>query len=490
MMNTRKLFSRLSCFASGALATCCSLAATPDKPCRPGCVDASTRLECDDSGAPRAVPCPESEEACAEPVCERGHCGFRPAVGAQCGPDGLARCNSGYACLGPALQLTALGQHTCAVADDGKVWCWGDNQGGELGDETMQDRGNPVLVHGLPGRAIGISAGYVHTCALLEGGQAYCWGLNNTGQSDPTSQSVVVSAPKLVKSDVSFTALAAGFGHTCGLTAEGKVYCWGDTSQGQCGVAPLDGFQVPPTEIPGLDHVVSIDTVKNHTCAVRSAEPTLFCWGSNDYLPSGATSAILTHKLGPAAGMQAYSATPVPVDLGARVVDVGMGFESTYAVTEDGSVYAWGYNKRVQLGVETTDVVVPDPTIVMTAPGIPLAGAREVLRSDGSDQCAFVEGLDASGYACWGADDDGELGFGQPGDSQYAKPVKVLPASAFGMVHGENHACAAVSNEDRVDVVCYGKAVLAGIGSSEHDRDLRTATPVVWDPAALTPAPK
>jgi alpha-tubulin suppressor-like RCC1 family protein len=389
------------------------------------------------------------------------------------------------------LQLAALGQHTCVADDEGKVWCWGANQGGESGDDSMQDRPNPTPVRGLPGPAIGITAGYGHTCALLEGGQAYCWGINFSGQSDPSSTTPVISPPVLVNADVSFTALTAGIGHTCGLTESGKVYCWGNSSVGQCGVVPTDGSPVPPSEIPGLDQVVSIDTVRGHTCAVRSTDPTLVCWGENDYPPQMNAPIIATHQLGPAGGMQAYSATPVTVDLGARVVDVGMGYASTYAVTEDGSLYAWGYNGRGQVGSGTTDEVVSTPTIVMTAPETPLTGVREVLRSDGSDQCAFVEGPKSSSYFCWGGDDDGEVGLiDGPGTFRYATPVKALPPSASKMVHGENHACAVVSNDDGVEIVCYGNAARSGSGSTNPDRDVRIATPVVWDPAAFTPTPK
>src|SRR4051794_17773186 len=105
---------------------CGPLAGVAEKPCRPGCVDGATRLVCDD-GLPRAEACPTSDEPCAAALCEAGTCTFRPRVGEPCGPKGLARCNEGYACLGPDVKLTALKRHTCALADDGKIWCWGDN---------------------------------------------------------------------------------------------------------------------------------------------------------------------------------------------------------------------------------------------------------------------------------------------------------------------------------------------------------------------------
>ena len=126
---------------------CAPLARIQKKPCQPGCVDETTRLECTENGA-LAVSCPDSSEPCAASACQKGACIFRPAVGAACGPSGLARCNEGYACLGPDLQISAMMRHTCLLADDRKIWCWGENGFSQLGDGTVTDRGTPVLVRG------------------------------------------------------------------------------------------------------------------------------------------------------------------------------------------------------------------------------------------------------------------------------------------------------------------------------------------------------
>jgi len=218
----------------------------------------------------------------------------------------------------------------------------------------------------------------------------------------------------------------------------------------------------------------------------------MVCWGSNEYPPGHDEPILATHQLGPAADGKSYSATPVPVDLGARVVDVGMTYASTYAVTEDGSLYAWGYNNRGQIGVGVKDKVISTPTIVTTDDGAPLAGVKEVGRSDGSDQCALVEGISPSNYACWGGDDDGELGLGD-GPQEYWSATPVPDErlhAASKMVHGENHACAVVSGDDGVDIVCFGNAQYSGTGSDNHELDIRVAKSVEWDPALSTPSPK
>jgi hypothetical protein len=483
----RSLCRALPCCLFTAVAitpSCAQTSGIEAKPCRPGCVDSVTRLECDANGRPRAIPCPESDQACAAPVCRQGSCGYRPATGAPCGADGSAQCNAGYACLGPLLKLTAIRQHTCAVADDGMVWCWGNNDRGELGDGTAESRGNPTPVRGLPGRAIDASAGYAHTCALLEDGSAYCWGDNTGGQIDSGSIEERIFEPTRSPSTVPFVTISAGQAHTCATTAEGEVYCWGNTSGGQCGVDPKDAFAVGPTKIPGLDRVTKLVTVKNHICAVRTSDPTLVCWGSNQYIENGGD---IIGKLGPSAAKLDYSAVPIPVDLGARVVDVGMGFESTYATTENGLTYAWGYNGRGQLGLDTTEDSVLSPTPVLTAPGTPLRGARELGRSDGSDLCAEMSDTSlGSKYVCWGGDDYGELGFGVARmSSRYARATTVLPLSAGNLVRGENHACFQATDESGVDVWCYGIGNLVGNGTASPDVTQALPARVSWDPASF-----
>jgi alpha-tubulin suppressor-like RCC1 family protein len=367
------------------------------------------------------------------------------------------------------------------VTDDGKIWCWGNNQRGELGDGTTEDRGRPVPVRGLPGRAIEASAGYAHTCALMEDGTVYCWGDNTGGQIDPQTTADPTLQPTLIATSAKFVTIVAGQGHTCGTTADGKVYCWGNTLAGQCGADP-SAFAVGPTEIPGLDQVTKVQTVKNHLCAVRASEPSMVCWGSNQYLEKGG---YIVHKLGPAADALNYSATPVPVDLGKRVVDVGMGFESTYATTEDGMTYSWGYNGRGQLGLETMDEIVPTPSQVLVGPNEPLSGAKELIRSDGSDLCAEMSDTNLGAkYVCWGGDDYGELGFGvQKMSSQYVRATAVVPNSATNLVRGEDHGCFIDTDESGVDVWCYGNGHYVGNGTTAQAQV--TPARVAWDAAAF-----
>ncbi|HEV2642419.1 MAG TPA: hypothetical protein VGT98_06920 [Candidatus Elarobacter sp.] len=84
--------------------------------------------------------------------------------------------------LGPARAIATGGSHTCALLRRGSVECWGANLYGQLGDGTTSDSAMPVEVSSLQGGVASIAAGLYHSCALLEGGSATCWGWNDQGQ--------------------------------------------------------------------------------------------------------------------------------------------------------------------------------------------------------------------------------------------------------------------------------------------------------------------
>jgi alpha-tubulin suppressor-like RCC1 family protein len=248
-----------------------------------------------------------------------------------------------------------------------------------------------------------------------------------------------------------------------------------------------------------LDGVVDIETVKNHTCVRRDRAPTMMCWGSNRYLDNGRQS-IVDHKLGPGAQGAHNSATPVPVELGSQVLDIGMGYETTFATTIDGKLFAWGCNERSAAGIEVPDFRVarePMPVMAQTPRGVqPLEEVAAVLRSDGADQCLEMDNDARYGghFLCWGANDNGELGYADASLKgtrfRYALPVKALPSSARKLVRGENFGCAVTHESDRYEVWCYGKQGMLGNGSIDDGStqpDQAHGTPVEWIPENFGP---
>jgi len=143
-----------------------------------------------------------------------------------------------------ATRVSAGSTHTCALTAAGEVYCWGSNEYGVLGNSNALGGRVPVLVSG--GHTwTSVSAGADHTCALEDGGAAWCWGVNAYGQLGvPTvpeachafgSAQLCRTSPIAVVSAFGFVDISAGSSHTCALTADGDIWCWGRGTDGQLG---------------------------------------------------------------------------------------------------------------------------------------------------------------------------------------------------------------------------------------------------------------
>jgi alpha-tubulin suppressor-like RCC1 family protein len=138
--------------------------------------------------------------------------------------------------------LSAGYAHTCGVAVSGAVYCWGNNENGQLG-HTGPSSSTPTIVGGgLTFKAV--SAGQKHTCALTSTGLAYCWGNNDFGQLGNGTRNAS-TAPVPVSLSLTFQSISAGETFSCGVTTAGVAWCWGDNEYGQLGVRGITGSLDP-----------------------------------------------------------------------------------------------------------------------------------------------------------------------------------------------------------------------------------------------------
>jgi alpha-tubulin suppressor-like RCC1 family protein len=166
--------------------------------------------------------------------------------------------------------ITASGDHTCVILDNGKVRCWGDNFSGQLGYPNTGDIGDdetpgsvgPVNL-GTGRTAVAIAAGDDHTCALLDNGTVRCWGSNSDGQlgypntgNIGDDESPAAAGPVNLGAGRTAVAIAAGALHTCALLDNGTVRCWGNGDAGQLGYGNTD--TIGDDETPGSVGPVSL----------------------------------------------------------------------------------------------------------------------------------------------------------------------------------------------------------------------------------------
>ena len=162
------------------------------------------------------------------------------------------------ACLGGDREVIASAVsggtfHTCALTTEGGVMCWGWNNGGQLGDGTTFDSTIPIAVKGLGSGVAAVSAGRLHLPAQIESGGLKCWGLNNGGQLGDGTNGRQVEPVAVSGLQSGVTAVSAGLVHTCAMTSQGDLKCWGVGSSGQLGDGAASGeHSSVPVDVVGF----------------------------------------------------------------------------------------------------------------------------------------------------------------------------------------------------------------------------------------------
>ena len=340
--------------------------------------------------------------------------------------------------------------HTCAISGDDRIKCWGSNQLGQLGPGVTGDVHAPGDDLALRGRAVAaLAAGDDHTCALLEDGAVKCWGRNDAGQlgtgdlvnrGDGPGQlgdallAVSLGAPAI--------AVAAGAAHTCAVTNDGAVRCWGAGDAGQLGTGNDASALAPPAPaiaLPGP--AISVAAAADASCALL-ASGDVACWGAGGRGQLG--SGDLTGRAAPAG----------VVSLPAKATALAAGAHHVCALLASGRIACWGANDSGQLGL--------GDTMDRSRPSLLDAGAARVVAAGGDTTCALVAG---GAVLCWGANDRGQLGLGDA-VARSAPPAGAVAlgsgrtASAFAV--GGAFACAVL---DTSQAKCWGDNQAAELGT-------------------------
>jgi alpha-tubulin suppressor-like RCC1 family protein len=233
--------------------------------------------------------------------------------------------------------ISAGAYHTCALTTTGVVKCWGRNHEGQIGDGTETDAYVPVTVAGLGAGVQSVDAGAEHTCAVTASGAAKCWGDNDGGDLGDGTGVRRHSPVGVVGLGSGVAAISGGASYTCAVTTGGALKCWGDNGSGQLG----DGTTTPvstPVGVTGFGSgTAAVDAGASSTCALTTGGA-LKCWGDNGH--GGLGDGTTTDRATPV----------TVTGLGSGVASFSAEGDHTCAVTTAGAAQCWGYNQRGQLG--------------------------------------------------------------------------------------------------------------------------------------------
>jgi alpha-tubulin suppressor-like RCC1 family protein len=324
--------------------------------------------------------------------------------------------------------VIAGGLHSCALTTASRIYCWGWNVFGQVGDGTTG------FAHPTPGLVAGglqfrrVSAGEYRSCGIALDDRAYCWGSSSL-------------TPVVVPGGHLFRQVSVGIEHTCAVTTDGRAYCWGLNNLGQFGTGvhdPSDNYHPVPEPVAGGHLFRQVSAGGYHTCGVTT-DNRAYCWGGSgsgqigDSVKGGETCAkdggafpVLCRK-SPALVAGGHRFRQLEAGGGPGQADPG----HTCAVTTDDRAFCWGFNAHGQIGNGNLNNAYWPKRV---AGGLLFRNVTAGVY----DSCGAT--TDDHAY-CWGGNLFGEIGDGTT--TQRLTPTLVAGGHPFNQISaGEAHTCA------------------------------------------------
>lgn len=244
--------------------------------------------------------------------------------------------------LNDIIAISTSGYHCLALRRDGTVWAWGWNMDGQLGIGTTNlGKSTPVQVPGLS-NVKKISTGDQCSMAIDENGRLWVWGSNDKGKLGDDTNFTRLS-PVQVPIDNVMDVDAGEYAHVLALKSDGTVWAWGWNQEYELGF--VSGRSVndvrechTPVQVHGVSDVVAVSTTDSNSVALKS-DGTVWIWGNGQ-----------EGRFGNGALYSDDSATPLQVPGLKNIIAIAAGSCHIMALSNDGSVYAWGDNSRGQIG--------------------------------------------------------------------------------------------------------------------------------------------
>ena len=319
--------------------------------------------------------------------------------------------------------VSAGGNHTAAIDFEGRLWAWGYNVHGQLGNSSWASRYIPSRI-GMATDWVSVSAGGSHTAAVREDGSLWTWGWNGHGQlGDGTWTSR--HAPVRILPNITWASVSSGERHTAAIDESGRLWVWGSNSHSQIGTGSSSPLNINnPTHIMPGTTWLSVSSGERHTAAIRE-DRTLWVWGYGGLVGDNTT---VTRN------------APVQIMSGTRWLSVSSGERHTAAIREDRTLWVWGENLR-QLGLGTAVTWSPRIPLQITQP------SRQWESVSSSGRHSIATGVDGSLWV-WGWNDRGQLGEGVDLIwTNRLSPVQIQPLRRWVLVSAGQDYSTAISTD-------------------------------------------
>ena len=279
-----------------------------------------------------------------------------------------------------------------ALDKDGRVWGWGINDTGQLGDNTIISKRTPVTIGGTAKTFCRISAGTGVSLAIDKNGKAWAWGLNNLGQLGNPFVTNPITPRSIQGTAKTFCRITAGVNFSVGIDNSGKLWAWGLNANGQLGNNDvLLVSKVTPIAVSGIAKTFCKISAANTLAFTLAIDKNgrVWAWGNNTVGQLGSNTIV-------------NRSTPVAIAGAAKTFcEISAGGSFSLAIDKNGKAWGWGANTTGQLG---------DNTIVSKRTPIAVLGAAKTFCKIGAG-LAHTIGLDKNGKLwAWGSNSAGQLG--------------------------------------------------------------------------------
>jgi alpha-tubulin suppressor-like RCC1 family protein len=337
--------------------------------------------------------------------------------------------------LNSVRQISVGERFSCALKNDGTVWCWGDNTYGQLADSTIVESLVPVRINELS-TAIQLRVGWQHACVIQVNSTVACWG--HPGGITGDRNGALVTTPVQIPNATNSVSLGVGNEQSCVAKSDGTVWCWGHVFHGEAGwvaSGTTTTRRSSAVQMTSLSNIVQVALSANSGCG-RRATGDILCWGEANmgqlgdgtYQPRGITTnvrvtwqtnpyaargaalyagvnyrcTILTDRRVACWGAQGYNNKPASdptwLESGVvpgidNVVDLYMGFHYACALQRNGTVWCWGYVDGTGTAI-TSNTQIPQQVTSLSdalAFGRGNSGVMCVIRASQAVQCFVAD---------------------------------------------------------------------------------------------------